>query len=200
MERLVENYKRYCDREAIYKKFGYDIEGERNFIIEKAGPLTGEILEIGTGKGYCTVALAKKGCCFTTVDISGKEQESAKMNLQYLDLEKQVKFLTGNAENLNFADNSFSLAFSINLVHHLEKLFKVVDELIRVVSPGGKIILSDFSREGFELVDKVHISENGHNHPVGHFNLDDVAEYLSKKNVSTEKCQSRFQEVIVIQR
>ena len=60
-EKLLENHKIYLERINFYKKFGYDVGEERKFILEKAYPLYGDILEVGTGKGYFTVELAKEG-------------------------------------------------------------------------------------------------------------------------------------------
>ena len=42
-EKLLENHKRYLERIEFYKSFGYDIEKERRFIFEKAGPISGNI-------------------------------------------------------------------------------------------------------------------------------------------------------------
>ena len=57
--RVLENHKRYLERINLYRSFGYDVEKERRFVLEKSVPLYGNILEVGTGKGYFTVELAK---------------------------------------------------------------------------------------------------------------------------------------------
>ena len=79
---VLENYERYCNRIKLFKSFGYDIDKERDFVIEKAQPIERRILELGTGKGNFAVALAQKGYQITTVDISEEEQKFAKMNIQ----------------------------------------------------------------------------------------------------------------------
>ncbi|MBL7131269.1 MAG: class I SAM-dependent methyltransferase [Candidatus Omnitrophica bacterium] len=197
MERVItENYKRYCERISLYRKFGYDIEKERAFIIEKAQPLYGDILEVGTGKGYLTVALAKEGYHFTSIDISEDEQRFARLNIEYFGFEKQVDFNIENAESLSFKNGSFDVISSINTVDYFMNLFKVIDELIRIVSFEGKIILSDFSKEGLELVDKIHSSE-GKRHKANQINLDDIAKYLLDKDFRIEKHGSRFQEILI---
>ena len=195
-EAIIENHKRYLKRINLYKSFGYDIEGERNFIIGKAEPFGGEILEIGTGKGYLTIALAKKGYNFTTVDVSGQEQEYARLNIKSLGLEKQVNFKIENAEKLSLKDKTFDTIFSVNMVHHLRIFFKVIDELIRIVSFAGKIILSDFTKEGLELVDKVHASE-GRKHGCTQANLFDINKYFLMKGFKTDKVRDEFQEILI---
>ncbi|MCK4912417.1 MAG: class I SAM-dependent methyltransferase, partial [Candidatus Omnitrophica bacterium] len=156
MEKVAENYKMYLERVELYKKFGYDIEAERKFLLDKSEPLYGDILEVGTGKGYLAAILAKEGHEFISLDISEEEQKLARLHLKHLKLEEKVDFRIGNAENLSFADKSFDIVISSHVVHHLNHPFKVIGEFIRVISYEGKIILSDFSKEGLAVVDKIH--------------------------------------------
>lgn len=192
----TENHKRYLERIKLYKSFGYDAEGERNFIIEKAEPLYGEILEIGTGKGHLAIALAKKGYSFTTIDISDQEQKIARLSIKYLGLEKQVNFKIENAQKMSFGDKVFDIIFSANMVHHLKNPFKVIDELIRIVSFEAKIILSDFTKAGLELIDKVHAHE-GRKHGFTQANLSDIGKYLSTKGFKIDKLRDEFQEILI---
>lgn len=194
--KLLENHKKYLERIIFYKSFGYDIEKERNFIFEKAQPLYGDILEVGTGKGYFTIELAKEGYSFTSVDISDEEQELARLNIKQLGFEKLVDFKIKDAECLSFADSSFDVIFSINTLHHLANPFKVLDELMRVVTLEGKIILSDFTEEGFALISKIHTAE-GRRHNSGKITLLKVSDYLSDKGFKIEKHRDKFQEVII---
>jgi 2-polyprenyl-3-methyl-5-hydroxy-6-metoxy-1,4-benzoquinol methylase len=71
---LIENHQRYLERVALYQQYGYDIDKERSFIIEKSRSLSGNILEAGTGKGYFSLVLAREGFNFTSFDISAEEQ------------------------------------------------------------------------------------------------------------------------------
>jgi len=67
---VLENHKRYLERKALYSSLGYNVDRERTFILEKARPLYGNILEAGTGKGHFALELARAGYKFTTFDIS----------------------------------------------------------------------------------------------------------------------------------
>lgn len=195
---VIENGKRFIERANLYKKFGYDIEKERKYILDKAKPLYGNILEIGTGKGYLAVELAKQGFKFTSIDISKEDQEFARLNLKYFGLEKYVNFRIENAENLSFGDKSFDIIFLVNVVHHLTNPFRVMDEVIRVVTSGGKIILSDFTKDGFDIVDKVLTSE-GRRHEVSKITLTDIKRYLQEKGFITTEASSKFQEILIAQ-
>ena len=193
---VIENYEKYRERIELYKSFGYDIEKEKKFIIEKAYPLYGNILEVGTGKGYFTLALAKEGCNFTSIDISEEEQVFAKLNIKYHGFERRVNFKIENAEEMSFKDNSFDMVFCVNTFHHLSTPLKTADELIRVVSREGKIILSDFNQQGVSLVDKIHQSR-GNKHHVSLFDLNYTARYLLDNGFLLEKYATTFQDLII---
>lgn len=77
---IEENKKKFLERVSLYKSYGYDQVKCREFIIQKASPIKGDILEIGTGKGYLTALLAKKAENIITVDISKEEQHLATLN------------------------------------------------------------------------------------------------------------------------
>ncbi len=181
------------------KGFGYDVEQERNFIFEKSKPIWGDILEVGTGKGYFTLELAKAGYSFTSVDISAEEQEFARLNLEYLGLEKQVNFKIDNAENLNFKNKSFDIVFAINVMHHFQNPFKATDEFTRIIKPNGKIILSDFNEEGLRMIDKIRASE-GRKHEAGKVTFSEVIDYSEKKGFKVQEYKSKFEDVIVAHR
>ena len=193
---VIENHARYLERVNFYKKYGYDVEQERAFIIEKSQPLYGEILEVGTGKGYFAVALAREGYSFISVDISEEEQRLARLNIRYLGLEERVGFNVENAEGLSFSNGSFDVIFSINTLHHLINPFKVIDELIRVVTFEGKIILSDFSKEGLSVISAVHRKE-GRIHHNRVFDIDEIIRYFKERGFVTERHGTKLQETAI---
>jgi ubiquinone/menaquinone biosynthesis C-methylase UbiE len=193
---VLENHKRYLERKALYKSLGYDVDNERVFILEKAQSLFGDILEAGTGKGHFALELAKAGYSFTTFDISETEQAFAKFNLRYFGLDKQVDFRIENGESLSFKDKSFDVIFLVNTLHHLTNPYKVINELLRVLSFEGKLVLSDFTKEGLVLMDKIHTSE-GNEHEVSETTLSDIERYLIEKGFKIDKANSKFQEVLI---
>lgn len=194
---VLQNHKRYLERVNFYRSFGYDLEKERDFILDKSLPISGKILEIGTGKGHFALALAKRGFSFISIDISKEEQEIAKLNIQYFGLEKQVVLRIEDAGHLSFPDQSFDTIFSINVFHHLEEPLAVLDEVIRLLRPAGKAVLSDFNKEGMVLMDKIHASE-GNKHEVSNTTLSDIEHYLITKGFRINKANSRFQEVLIV--
>jgi len=189
--------KEYLDRIAIAKKFGYDIEKERQLIIDMSGPLKGRILEVGTGKGYLAIALARKGHYVTSIDISEEGIAKAKSVIKGMGLEDSIKLKVENALSMSFADQSFDSILLVNVLHHLNSPFVVFDEIIRVLAPAGKIIISDFSKKGFDVLDEIFAVEC-REHSVGEFDLEDMKKYFLSKELKTEEHNSEFQNMIIV--
>lgn len=200
MEReVLENHQRYLARKELYKSFGYDIDKERIFIIKQAQPIRGNILEAGTGKGHFALELAKAGYRFTTFDISESEQVFARLNLKYFGLDHLVDFRIENGECLSFKDKNFDIIFSINTFHHLVSPYKVIDELMRLLIFSGKLIISDFTKEGLMLMDKIHAIE-GRKHEVSNITLDDIKTYLIKSEFDIKQSSTQYQDVLIAQK
>ncbi|MFH1856072.1 MAG: class I SAM-dependent methyltransferase [Candidatus Omnitrophota bacterium] len=196
---ILENHKKYLERNALYKSFGYDIEKERTFILEQGKPFYGKILEAGTGKGHFALALAKAGYSFVTFDISDDEQRFAKLNIAHFGFEKQVDFKIENGERTSFLDSGFDVIFSVNVLHHLRNPYQVIDEFIRILSPKGKLILADFTKEGFKVMDKIHSLE-GNTHEIGKVGLANAELYLIKKGFSVKQATSVYQCVLIAEK
>lgn len=196
---LLKNHQCYLERKALFKRFGYDVDKERTFILEHAQPIYGKILEAGTGHGHFALTMAKAGYSFVTFDVSEKALNMAKLNLAYAGFEKQVDFRIENGEHTRFEDQNFDIIFSINVLHHLEHPYQVIDEMLRILSPTGKFILADFNANGFKIMDEVHKFE-GETHDRGKAQLTDIKSYLKDKNYLTTSILSNTQEMLIIRK
>lgn len=192
---IIENHKHFLERVALYKEYGYNIEKERFFIIEKARPVSGAILEAGTGKGYFTLALAWEGFTFTSFDISDEEQKYARLKLTYHGLEGRVRFDIADAECLPYNDRSFNVIFAVNMIHHLSSVRNVFDEFIRILSPHGKIILSDLNDRGVALLDEIHALDGRKHELAG--TIDEDRAKLTERGFMMKEYSSEMQYVIV---
>ncbi|MFA4992519.1 MAG: class I SAM-dependent methyltransferase [Candidatus Omnitrophota bacterium] len=196
---ILENHRRYLERVNFYRSNGYDLEKERDFILDKSLPISGEILEIGTGKGHFALALARRSYSFISIDISKQEQEIAMLNLRYLGLEKQVVLKIEDATRLSFSDQSFNIIFSINVFHHLKNPQMALNEMIRLLKPSGKIVLSDFSAKGLEIINACHAFE-GRTHDYFKHRLNEAKDYFITKGFNVKECQSEVQKVLIAER
>ncbi|MBN1472528.1 MAG: class I SAM-dependent methyltransferase [Syntrophaceae bacterium] len=196
---LIDNHKRYLERIELYRQYGYDIDKERSFIIEKAQPFMGNILEAGTGKGYFTLALARAGVNFFSFDISAEEQRYALLNLMYYGLHHHVTFVVADIEYVPCDDGFFDVIFAVNMIHHLSSVYKTCKELLRILSPLGKIVLSDFNTHGLEILDKIHSLE-GRKHEVNSGTITDVKKTLIELGLKVEEHHGETQDILIGQR
>ena len=98
-----------------------------------------ETLEYGCGMHSRAFLLADRGAASVTgIDISpvAVEEESTRARREGYE---QVDFRVMNAEQLEFADDSFDLICGTSVIHHLE-LDRAYAELARVLRPGGSAI------------------------------------------------------------
>ncbi len=188
-EKIQNNRLAYLERLALYKKFGFDHEAAREKIILHLPNTLDSILEIGTGKGYLTTMLAHSFKKVVTVDIESDEQKIAGLNAAYYDLDN-IEFVLSDAGKLNYPDKAFDAVVSAFTFHHLESPFKVLSEMIRLAAK--QILISDFTRKGFEIIDKVHLY-NGKKHEARTDYFDIIGVYLKEFNFNVQIFESEYQ-------
>jgi len=98
-------------------------------------------LDIGTGTGQFAVYLARGGFDVTGIDISAAMIAEARRYAA--DQRLQIDFITGDAESLDFADRTFDVVVSRNLLWTLPRPHQALMEWRRVLKPGGRLMLSD---------------------------------------------------------
>lgn len=183
-------------REARLRRFGYDSPAAIQFVLAQALPLGGAVLEIGTGKGRFLVELARHVAAVTTVDIAAEEQQCAQLNARYAGVEEKIQFVVQDAARLPWPDAMFDAAVTMNAVHHIAHFEQVLEEMLRVVKPGGKIVLADFSPRGFQIIARAHRAE-GKTHPHERYDFRELQRMLRKRGLVTRLRKGCNQEVLV---
>ncbi len=105
------------------------------------------VLEIGCGLGTDGAQFAKAGATYTGVDLTDAAVELAQKRFQLFDL--PGTFRTADAENLDFADESFDLVYSHGVLHHTPDTVKAVQEVHRVLKPGGRAVVMLYHRGSY---------------------------------------------------
>ncbi|HAV23852.1 MAG: hypothetical protein A2X67_10190 [Ignavibacteria bacterium GWA2_55_11] len=98
-----------------------------------------KLLEIGCGLGTDLVQFARGGAIVTGVDLTPASAELVRRRLALYGLSGTAQ--VADAERLPFADGSFDVVYSFGVLHHTPNTAKAVDEVYRVLRPGGKIII-----------------------------------------------------------
>lgn len=97
------------------------------------------VLEIGGGIGTDLAQFAKHGALTTDLDLSAGHLALARENFQWRGLPGE--FIHHDAETLPFEDRTFDVVYSNGVIHHTPNTGSVVQEIRRVLKPGGKAIV-----------------------------------------------------------
>lgn len=111
--------------------------------MEFAGHRDRDVLEIGAGIGTDLAQFASHGARVTDYDLSAGHLALAQENFRLRGLDG--RFVHGDAETLPFEDASFDLVYSNGVIHHTPNTQQVVDEIFRVLRPGGRAIIMVYS-------------------------------------------------------
>jgi ubiquinone/menaquinone biosynthesis C-methylase UbiE len=101
------------------------------------------VLDVAAGNGNATLAAARRGCQVTSTDYVGSMLERGAERARAERLE--VRFQSADAEALPFAAASFDAALSTFGVMFAPDHVKAAAELARVVRPGGRIGLANWT-------------------------------------------------------
>jgi ubiquinone/menaquinone biosynthesis C-methylase UbiE len=190
---VKENHKYFRKRILLYKKRGLDFTKSLRSVLKKAKSLRGSILEIGTGTGHTTLALAKAGYKFTSIDKDKEVLKVAVLNLAYIDLIPSVEFHVMDGKKLKFKDGSFNNIIAISLFHHIDNVDKMLAEIDRVLCANGKIVFADFNRRGMAIVDNVHKQE-GRVHERSDATKESIYSYFHSLgyNITYSNCRNHW--------
>lgn len=102
------------------------------------------VLEIGFGTGADHLALSEAGADTFGIDLSATHAE---MTRARFDTNGRTSCLAlADGEKLPFADRSFDFVYSFGAVHHSPDTAAIVDEIHRVLKPGGACHLTVYNK------------------------------------------------------
>jgi len=117
-----------------------------------------KVLDAGCGLGRMTVGVAKHLSAgrvigidiWDKMEIPGNSPERAYTNAEIEGVRDRVEFKTGNVLSIPFPDNSFDVVTSssvINNLHGTSEKLKALEEILRVLRPGGRFLLLEPLRD-----------------------------------------------------
>jgi len=107
------------------------------------------ILDVATGTADLALEAAKVGIArITGVDISENMLEIGRKKIAAKNLSARIELLLGDSEQLKFGDNCFSGVMVAFGVRNFANLDRGLSEIHRVLKPGGKAVVLEFSRPG----------------------------------------------------
>lgn len=104
------------------------------------------VLEVSSGRGGGAAYITKhfQPQSVHGVDLSGKAVQFCQ---RYYDV-PGLSFSIGDAENLDFKDNTFDVAVNIEASHYYPNKRRFLEEVYRVLNPGGYFLFADYKPGG----------------------------------------------------
>lgn len=115
----------------------------------KSGITHGHALEIGHGPGYLGLEWLKhtQNTTLTGLDISPDMHALVKRNAQAYGFAERTRYHLGNCDHLPFDDRTFDAVFTNGSLHEWANPRQALDEIWRVLKPGGRYFISDMRRD-----------------------------------------------------
>ncbi len=102
------------------------------------------VLDVGAGYGGAARHLARTyGSQVTCLNLSEVENERNRELSAAQGLGEQIDVVDGSFEDLPFEDNSFDVAWSQDAFLHSGDRTRVLEEVARVLRPGGRLVFTD---------------------------------------------------------
>jgi demethylmenaquinone methyltransferase/2-methoxy-6-polyprenyl-1,4-benzoquinol methylase len=127
---------------------GIDIIWRKKAIRELSALQPKMMLDVATGTGDFAFEAIKilKPEKIIGVDISVGMLDVARKKIAERNLQHVFTVQTGDSEGLNFEDNHFDAITVAFGVRNYENLEKGLSDMLRVLKPGGKIVILEFSK------------------------------------------------------
>jgi ubiquinone/menaquinone biosynthesis C-methylase UbiE len=131
--------------------------------------------DIGAGTGFFTEGLVKKGLTVIAVDQSEEMLEVMKKKFSEIN---GIEYRLGVSENLPIKDGYVDYAFANMYLHHVESPPVAIKEMVRILKPGGKIVITDMDEHDFEF-----LKEEQHDRWMG-FKREDILKWFTEAGLN----------------
>lgn len=105
--------------------------------------------DIGAGTGFITEGLVQKGLRVIAIDQS--EEMIRETQKKFQDI-AEIDYRKGDAESLPVENESVDYVFANMYLHHVESPPDAIKEMVRILKPGGKLIITDMDEHNFEFL------------------------------------------------
>ncbi len=150
-QQVAEMFNKIAFRYDFMNRFlsaGIDVGWRKKALRQLIKEKPKMLLDVATGTADMAIMAYEllKPNRITGIDISDKMLAIGKEKVLKSGLESYIDLQSGDSEAINFSDNTFdavTVAFGVRNFEHLEQGLK---EIRRVLRPGGKIVILEFSK------------------------------------------------------
>lgn len=134
--RFDKNPKSYAKAYEEKTSHGYSFRSRKDRLLELLNNESGKLLDIGCGPAVMTEEIVGLGFSYDGIDIAEKMVEEAKKRMP------NQNFRVGRVEKIDSAENSYNVVVAMGLVEYLDNQNDALQEIRRVLKPGGKAFIS----------------------------------------------------------
>lgn len=107
------------------------------------------VLEIGPGAGAHSALFSSQGAIMTSLDITLDRVVETNRKFHITGTDNVCFSLQGDAEVLPFPNNHFDIVYSNGVLHHTPDTQKSIEEVHRVLKPGGSAVIMLYAKHSF---------------------------------------------------
>ena len=150
-------------------------------------PPNKKMLEIGCGNGTGTKFIQQ---FFQPAELIAAEYDESLVEVaRKINAGSNITIEQGNATDLRFANAEFDAVVELSVIHHIPEWEQCIDEMYRIIKPGGMFIIKELSIETFETFFGK-ISRRFVEHPYDDMlRKDEFLAYLEKKGFEILDCR-----------
>jgi demethylmenaquinone methyltransferase/2-methoxy-6-polyprenyl-1,4-benzoquinol methylase len=155
-QQIAEMFDRIASRYDITNRVlsaGIDMKWRRKAIRQLRKDQPRQILDVATGT--CDMAIISCKLLrpekITAIDISEQMLSLGRKKIEKEQLTSVIDLQKGDSETINFVENSFDAVTVAFGVRNFENLENGLKEMFRVLRPGGKLIVLEFSRPRIKI-------------------------------------------------
>jgi 2-polyprenyl-6-hydroxyphenyl methylase/3-demethylubiquinone-9 3-methyltransferase len=115
------------------------------------------VLDLGCGGGFMAEALARRGARVTGIDPAAAAVRVAEAHARSQGL--AIRYAVGSGECLPLADHDVDCVVCVDVLEHVADLDQVLDEVRRVLKPGGVFLFDTINRTPLAALIIVHLGE-----------------------------------------
>jgi 2-polyprenyl-6-hydroxyphenyl methylase / 3-demethylubiquinone-9 3-methyltransferase len=102
------------------------------------------VLDLGCGGGFMAEALARRGAKVIGIDPSAPAIEAAREHAAAEGLD--IDYRVASGEDLPLSDGSLDCVVAVDVFEHVTDIAPVLDEICRVLKPGGQLLFDTVNR------------------------------------------------------
>ena len=146
VEQMFDNISSSYDGLNRVISFGIDVKWRKKVVKLVTATHPNAVLDIATGTGDLAISIAKSGAKeIVGLDLSEGMLSVGRKKIKEENLENKIKMIQGDSEALPFSDNSFDAITVAFGVRNFENLEKGLEEILRVLKPGGIFVILETS-------------------------------------------------------